>query len=83
MYDTFANVQEKSDAVLDAQKKNDASCKWAMKLHMYKKRMLKNKFNKGVVKIKYVPIEEQLSNVLTKPLPHVKFEYFQDKLGVV
>ena len=38
---------------------------------------------KGDVKLKYVPIEEQVADVLTKPLAHVKFEYFQDKLGLV
>ena len=38
---------------------------------------------KGGVKLKYVPIEEQVANVLTKPLAHVKFEYFWEKLGLV
>ena len=38
---------------------------------------------KGVVKLKNVPTKEQVENVLTKPLTHVKFEYFRDKLGVV
>ena len=38
---------------------------------------------KGVIKLKYVPTEEQVVDVLTKPLSHVKFEYFQYKLGVV
>ena len=38
---------------------------------------------KGVVKLKYVPTEEQVVDVLTKPLSCVKFEYFRDKLGVV
>ena len=38
---------------------------------------------KGDVNIKYVPIEEQVEDVLIKPLDHVKFEYFRDKLGVV
>ena len=38
---------------------------------------------KGDVKIKYVPTEEQVADVLTKPLAHVKFEYFGDKLGLV
>ena len=37
----------------------------------------------GVVKLHYVPTEEQVVNVLTKPMSHVKFENFQDKLGVV
>ena len=27
--------------------------------------------------------DEQVSNVFTKPLSQVKFEYFRDKLGVV
>ena len=38
---------------------------------------------KGAVKLQYVPTEEQVVDVLTKPLSHVKFEYFRDKLGVV
>ena len=70
------NVQEKNDAVTDAQKKNDASCECTMQLWMYKKRMLKNKLQKGAVKIKYVPIDEQVPDVLTKPLSCVKFEHF-------
>ena len=32
---------------------------------------------KGAVKLKYVPKEEQVADVLTKPLSHVKFEYFR------
>ena len=38
---------------------------------------------KGIVKLKYVPTEEQVADVLTKPLSHVNFEYFQDNIGVV
>ena len=38
---------------------------------------------KGAVKLKYVPTEEQVADVLTKPLARVKFEYFRNKLGVV
>ena len=38
---------------------------------------------RGVVKLQYVPIEDQVVDVLTKPLSHVKFKYFRDKLGVV
>ena len=83
MYDTVADVQEKNDAIIDAQKKNDASCKCMMQLQMYKKRMLKNKWLKGLVNLKYVPFEEQLADVLNKPLARVKFEYFRDNLGVV
>ena len=39
--------------------------------------------HKGVVKLKYVPAEKQLADVLTKPLSCVKFEYFQDNVGIV
>jgi hypothetical protein len=35
------------------------------------------------VKLQYVSTDEQVAVVLTKPLSHVKFEYFRDKLGVV
>ena len=38
---------------------------------------------KEAVNLKYVPTEEQVADVLTKPLARVKFEYFQDKLGLV
>ena len=38
---------------------------------------------KGAINLKYVPIKEQVVDVLTKPLAYVKFEYFQDKIGVV
>ena len=57
-------------------KNNDLSCKCTMLLRMYKKRMLKNKLQKGAVKLKYVPAKEQVADVLTKPLARVKFEYF-------
>jgi hypothetical protein len=38
---------------------------------------------RGDVKLQYVGIDEKVADVLTKPLSHVKFEYFQDKLGIV
>ena len=38
---------------------------------------------RGDVKLQYVPIEEQVLDVLTKPLSRVKFEHFRAKLGVV
>ena len=45
-----------------------------MQLQMYKRRMIKNKLKKGVVKLKYVPTEEHVANVLTKPLSRVKLK---------
>jgi hypothetical protein len=38
---------------------------------------------RGVVNLQYVGTYEKVSNVLTKPLSRVKFEYFRDKLGIV
>ena len=38
---------------------------------------------RGVVKLQYIAMDEQIDDVLTKPLPRVKFEYFKEKLGVL
>ena len=38
---------------------------------------------RGAIKLHYVPTEEQVIDVVTKALSHVKFEHFRDKLGVV
>ena len=38
---------------------------------------------KGSIKLQYLSTDEQVADVLTKPLSQVKFEYFRDKLGVV
>jgi hypothetical protein len=32
--------------------------------------------------VQYLPTDEQVADVLTKPLTKMKFEYFRDKLGV-
>jgi hypothetical protein len=39
--------------------------------------------HKGAVKLQYVATDDQVDDVLTKPLSRVKFEYFTDKIGVV
>ena len=44
---------------------------------------IRDMVEKGVVKLQYIAMDEQLMDVLTKPLPRVKFGYFRDKLGVV
>jgi hypothetical protein len=46
-------------------------------------RYIRDMVQKGVVKLQYVGTYEQVLVVLTKPLSHVKFEYFRDKLAVV
>jgi hypothetical protein len=38
---------------------------------------------KGEVKLHYVATNEQVVDVLTKPLSKVKIEYFRDQLGLV
>ena len=35
------------------------------------------------MKLQYVSIDEQIDDVLTKPLDRVKFEYFREKCGVL
>jgi hypothetical protein len=44
---------------------------------------IRDMVQRGVVKLQYVGTDEQVVDVLTKPLSCVKFEYFRDKLGVV
>jgi hypothetical protein len=44
---------------------------------------IRDMVQKGAVKLQYVGIDEQVADVLTKPLSRVKFEYYRDKLGVV
>jgi hypothetical protein len=38
---------------------------------------------RGALKLLYVSMDEQVADVLTKPLSHVKFEHFRDKIGIV
>ena len=44
---------------------------------------IQDMIQKGAIKLQYVSTDEQVADVLTKPLSLVKFEYFRDKLGVV
>ena len=38
---------------------------------------------RGAMKLQFVAAEEQITNVLTKPLVRVKFEYFKERIGVI
>ena len=38
---------------------------------------------RGVVQLQYIPIEEQVADILTKALGKAKFIFFRDKLGVL
>ena len=44
---------------------------------------IRDMVQKGAVKLQYVATEEQIADVLMKPLARVKFEYFREKLGVI
>jgi hypothetical protein len=35
------------------------------------------------VELQYISTDEQIADILTKPLSRVKYEYFMDKLGVL
>ena len=38
---------------------------------------------RGTLKLQYICIDEQIAEILTKPLTTTKFVYFHDKLGMV
>ena len=44
---------------------------------------IRDMVQRGVVNLQYVAMEEKITDVLTKPLARVKFEYFREKLGVL
>jgi hypothetical protein len=44
---------------------------------------IRDMVQRGAIKLQYVSTNEQVADVLTKPLSHVKFEHFRDELGIV
>ena len=44
---------------------------------------IRDMVQRGEVKLQYVATDNQIADVLTKPLAKVKFEYFREKLGVL
>ena len=44
---------------------------------------IRDMVQRGAMKLQYVATDEQIADVLTKPLARVKFEYFREKLGVL
>ena len=44
---------------------------------------IRDMVQRRVVKLHYVATDEQIVDVLTKPLARVKFEYFRENLGVL
>ena len=43
---------------------------------------IKDMVYKGVVRLQYIPTNEQIADVLAKPLAGTKFIYFRDKLSM-
>ena len=55
-----------------------------------KSKYIENKYHymrdmvqRGEMKLYYVAVDEQIDDVLMKPLARVSFEYFMEKLGVL
>ena len=44
---------------------------------------IRDMVQRGEMKLQYVAMDEQIDDVLTKPLARVKFEYFRENLGVL
>ena len=44
---------------------------------------IRDMVQRGAVKLQYVATEEQIADVLMKPLARVKFKYFREKLGFI
>ena len=44
---------------------------------------IRDMVQRGAVKRQYVVTEEQIDDVLMKPLARANFEYFKEKLGVI
>ena len=44
---------------------------------------IRDMVQREVMKLQYVAMDEQIGDVLNKPLARVKFEYFREKLGVL
>ena len=44
---------------------------------------IRDMVQKGAVELQYVVTEEQIADVLMKPLARLKFEYFRERLDVL
>jgi hypothetical protein len=44
---------------------------------------IRDMVQRGALNFQYISTDEQVVDVLTKPLSRIKFEYFRDKLGIV
>ena len=56
---------------------HDRSKHIEMKYHF-----IRDLVQRGALKLQYIRTDEQIANILTKPLTIAKFVYFRDKLGM-
>jgi len=49
----------------------------------YLQDFIRDMVQRGAVKLQYISTNEQIADILTKPLSMVKVVYFRDKLGVM
>ena len=47
-----------------------------------KYRFIRDVVHRGTLKLQYIHTDEQIADILTKPLTTTKFMYFRDKLGM-
>jgi hypothetical protein len=57
---------------------NDRSKHIEIKYHF-----IRDMVQKGVVKLQYISTDEQIEDILTKPMSKAKFKYFKDKFGMM
>ena len=57
---------------------HDKSKHIKIKLHY-----IRDMVQRGEVKLQYMATDEEIVDVLTKPLSKVKFEYLRERLGVI
>ena len=43
---------------------------------------LRDMVKKGAIRLQYIPTDDKIADVFTKPLSMMKFVYFRDKLGM-
>lgn len=44
---------------------------------------IRDMVQRGAMRLQYIPMDEKIEDVLTKPLSSTKVTYFRDKLGMV
>lgn len=83
----LAGVDEKVELLMDNQSairmtKNPEFHKQTKHIEV-RYHFIREKYNEEVFEINYVPTDEQLADIFTKPLLKGKFEYFRGKINIV